>query len=295
MFDHSHSSEDGKGLQGLNLCAAVVCVFFVLGSTAMTGQTAAPAAKAPDSLQTNAVAKAPMSVYDGFESPTLGSIWMTQLLAPGSYAVESDVVRAGHGALRITVRPHDSFMAGSQATTDTERDELTEAWPYTTRKNVPYEVSWSMYVAQDFPIVPVRLVVAQWWEWCHTSELCNYNSPVLAVRYISGELLITQDLNHHDNVLYREKRDLRGRWLDLRFQVKFTPETAGFVRAWLDGKQVVDFKGATANEENATTGYGPPELIPFRIGLYRNVMPEPMTIYFDEYRKTVLEEKLASQ
>lgn len=291
MIDHSHSFENGKRLQGLNLCAAVVCVLFVLGSAAMTGQTAAPAAKAPDNPQTSVVAKAPISVYDGFESPTLGNMWMTQLLAPGSYAMESDVVRAGHGALRITVRPHDIFMAGSPGTTGTERDELTEAWPYTTRKNVPYEVSWSMYVAQDFPIVPVRLVVAQWWEWCHTSDLCDDNSPVLAVRYIGGELLITQDLNHKYNVLYQEKRDLRGRWLDLRFQVKFTPEATGFVRAWLDGKQVVDFTGSTSNEENSTTGYGPPELLPFRIGLYRNPMQEPMTIYFDEYRKTVLEEK----
>ncbi len=111
---------------------------------------------------------------------------------------------------------------------------------------------------------------------------------MLAVRYIGGELLITQDLDHHYNVLYREKRDLRGRWLDLRFQVKFTPETTGFVRAWLDGKQVVDFAGATSNQEDATTGYGPPVLLPFRVGLYRNPMQEPMTIYFDEYRRALL-------
>jgi hypothetical protein len=181
-------------------------------------------------------------------------------------------------------------MAGSPGTEGTERDELAESLLNFTRSNVPYEFSWSMYVPEDFPIVPVRLVVAQWWEYCRPGNLpCSNDSPVLAVRYIGGELLITQDLDHHFTVLYREKRDLRGRWLDLRFQVRFTPEATGFVRAWLDGKQVVDFAGATSNKENATSGYAPPVYLPFRMGLYRNVMPQPMTIYLDEYRKRVLD------
>jgi hypothetical protein len=232
-----------------------------------------------------AISKSPISVYDGFEEPTLGSIWMTSLLAPGSYAIQSDIVRAGHSALRITVRPHDNSMPG------TERDELAEAFPQTTRLSVPYEFSWSMYVSAEFPIVPVRLVVAQWWEWCHSSDLpCINNSPVLAVRYINGVLLITQDLNHHYNVLYQEKRELRGHWLDLRFQVRFTPQSNGFVRAWLDGKQVVDFAGATSNPENTESGYTHPIFLPFRMGLYRNAMSQPMTLYFDEYRKRQLSE-----
>jgi hypothetical protein len=290
MLDRLHGSK--KCVRRFDLALVVLLV----GSCAAAAGQAAPAANAPTNPSGNSPAtvpaKPPASVYDGFESPTLGPMWMTQLLAPGSYAIESDIARAGHSALRITVRPHDNAMAGAAGSSGTERDELLEAWPWTTRKNLPYEVSWSMYVSEDFPIVPVRLVVAQWWEWCRSADLpCINDSPVLAVRYIGGELLITQDLNHKYNVLYREKRDLRGRWLDLRFQVKFTPEPTGFVRAWLDGKQVVDFAGATSNPENATTGYGPPELLPFRIGLYRNPMPEPMTIYFDEYRKTVMEEK----
>lgn len=235
--------------------------------------------------------RAPTSAYDGFEAPTLSNIWMTTVLAPGSFAIQSDIFRAGHSALRITLHPHDIFHAGSQGDADNERDELAEAYPLTTRENVPYEFSWSMYLPADFPIVPVRLVVAQWWEWCRTGDLpCINDSPVLAVRYINGELLITQDLNRHYNVLYREKRDLRSHWLDLRFQVRFTPQSTGFVRAWLDGKQVVDFFGATSNSENDATGYKPPEFLPFKMGLYRNVMSQPMTIYLDEYQKHQLKE-----
>lgn len=240
--------------------------------------------------QSPAPANPPPAIYDGFESPTLSRLWMTLTLQPDSYAIQSAIVRAGHSALRITLRPHDTFMTGRGGDADSERDELVESFLNFTRANLPYEFSWSMYLPQDFPIVPVRLVVAQWWEYCRPGNLpCSNDSPVLAVRYIGGELLITQDLNHHYNVLYREKRDLRGRWLDLRFQVRFTPEATGFVRAWLDGKEVVDFSGATSNPENAATGYAPPIYLPFKMGLYRNVMTQPMTIYLDEYRKRVLD------
>ncbi len=235
--------------------------------------------------------KAPTGADDGFEAPALSSIWMTPILVPGSFAIQSEIVRAGHSALRITIHPRDIFRPGLQGDADNERDELVEAYPLTTRENIPYEFSWSMYLSADFPIVPVRLVVAQWWEWCHSNSLpCFNDSPVLAVRYIDGVLLITQDLNHHYNVLYREKRDLRGHWLDLRFQVRFTPQATGFVRTWLDGKQVIDFTGATSNPENPGTGYAPPILLPFRMGLYRNAMSEPMTIYLDEYHKRQLNE-----
>jgi hypothetical protein len=233
--------------------------------------------------------KEPINIYDGFETPALSRNWMTVALVPESISIQSDIVRAGHSALRITLHPHDVFSAGLQGDSDSERDELVEAYPFTTRGGIPYESSWSMYLPADFPIVPVRLVVAQWLENCRSSSLpCYNNSPVLAVRYINGVLLITQDLDHHYNVLYHEKRDLRGHWLDLRFQIRFTPQSTGFVRAWLDGKQVVDFTGITSNPENAATGYTAPIFLPFKMGLYRNVMPQPMTIYLDEYRKREL-------
>lgn len=278
MIDHRYLSEISKALHIFLSFSFLVCglITFIRGAVAQT----APA-----------TAKTPASAYDGFESPALGNMWMTLKMAPGSYAMESDIVRAGHSALRITVKPHDNFMRGTGGDADNERDELIEAFPYMTRANVPYEVSWSMYLPEDFPIVPVRLVIGQWWEWCHASNLpCSNDSPVLALRYIGGELLITQDIAHHHNVLYREKRNLRGHWLDLRFQFKFTQQSDGLVRAWLDGKQVVDFTGVTSNPENATTGYTPPIFLPFKIGLYRNVMQQPMTIYLDEYRKQVLEQ-----
>jgi hypothetical protein len=228
---------------------------------------------------------APIDVYDGFESPTLSSLWETSRFTSGSVQMQSTIVRAGHGAASITVHPRDTFEAGQHGNADSERDELLEARKLTSREDIPYQFSWSMYLPSDFPTVPVRLVVAQWKQYCGSdSAPCSDDSPVLAVRYIAGVLLITQDIEHHHIVLYQQKRDLRGRWLDLRFP----PRSTGRISAWLDNQQVVDYTGVTANPETTATGYASPSYFYFKMGLYRNVMPQPMTAYLDEYRKRQL-------
>jgi hypothetical protein len=43
-----------------------------------------------------------------------------------------------------------------------------------------------------------------------------------------------------------------------------------------------------AYPESAATGYTHPGRFYFKMGLYRDLMPEPMTIYIDEYRKKEL-------
>jgi hypothetical protein len=101
-----------------------------------------------------------IDVHDGFEGPSLSNIWNTVSLVPNSASIQSSVVRAGHSALRIDLHPHDIFRPGLSGDADSERDELLEALPLTTRQNRLYEFSWSMYLPSDFPIVPVRLVVA---------------------------------------------------------------------------------------------------------------------------------------
>jgi hypothetical protein len=233
-------------------------------------------------------ASAPINVYDGFETPTLSKLWDTDRFVPAAIEMQSAIVRAGDGAVKISVHPNDKFEAGMNGNADSERDELLEARNLTSKEDVPYEFSWSMFLPPDFPIVPVRLVVAQWKQYCNgDGKPCSDDSPVLAVRYIGGVLLITQDLAHKQTVLYRQQTDLRSHWLDLRFRVRFST-AAGSIQAFLNGRQVVDFNGPTANAESTATGYPSPSRFYFKMGLYRNVMPEPMTIYLDEYTKREL-------
>lgn len=227
-----------------------------------------------------------MNVYDGFEGPALSELWESSRFAPGSVEIQSLIARAGHSAVRITLHSHDVFEAGRAGEADSERDELLESRRLVSSEDTNYEFSWSIYLPKDFPIAPVRLVVAQWKQYCgDDSKACSDDSPVLAVRYIGGVLLITQDIDHKHIVLYEEKRDLREKWLDLRFQVRFTPRSNGSVKVWLDERQVVDYRGVTADAETSTTGYSSPSRFYFKMGLYRNVMSLPMTIYLDEYRK----------
>jgi len=243
-------------------------------------------------LHAQPASTAPLNVYDSFETPTLGELWETPALAQGAAVIQHSVVRSGHSALRITLKPNDLYEAGGPSYSANERDEILEARRFVSHENVAYEFSWSMYLPQDFPIAPVRLVVAQWKQFCSTGAAapCSDDSPVLAVRYIAGEVLVTQDINHEHIVLYREKRDLRGNWLDLRFWVRFSSQESGCIRTWLNGKQVIDYRGVTANPESAHTGYRTPGHFYFKMGLYRNAMTVPMTIYLDEYRKREMRE-----
>lgn len=225
-----------------------------------------------------------VELYDGFENAPLSTIWETKRLVPSAIEFQNKVVDIGKGALKITVRPFDKLAVHPDGAY-TERDELLEAEQFNARENESYEHSFSMFLPPDFPIVPTRLVIAQWKQFCPAENKCSKGHPVLAIRYVDGVLTITQTFGQAKKVLYEQKGEFRNRWLNFRFQVRFSSRDDGRIKAWLDGKQVVDYTGATANPENAVTEYPSPGRFYFKMGLYRDGMTEPMTIYVDEYRK----------
>ena len=229
----------------------------------------------------------PLDVYDGFESTRLSEMWDTIGFVPGDVTMQSEIVRAGNRAIKITVHPHDKFEAGINGDLDSERAELKETRRLWSREDTTYEQSFSMFIPTGFPIVTTRLVIAQWKQACPNGGKCDDDRPLLCVRYASGILRINQvaPRNRH---LFETKEELRGKWLDFRFQIRFSTGDGGKIRAWLNGRQVVDYAGSNAYPENATTDYPPPSQFYFRMGLYRDVMAEPMTIYIDEYRKKQL-------
>jgi hypothetical protein len=228
-------------------------------------------------------------VHDGFEQPKLSGAWATNRFEEGAVLMQRNVVRAGRQALAVTVRSHDKFEAGRDGNLDNERDELLEAKDLTSRENVPYEFAFSMFFPTDFPIVPTRLVIAQWKQFCPSETgPCSDQSPVFALRYVGGEMRVTQTIAGKQHVLYRQVGEFRGRWLDFRFRVRFTPKTDGHLAAWFDGKQIVDYRGATASSEDPGSGYPNPDYFFFKMGLYRDMMQQPMTVYIDEYRKREL-------
>lgn len=226
-------------------------------------------------------------VYDGFETAHLSNLWSTDLFAPGAVTMQSQIVRAGHGAAQITLHTGEIFEAGRNGNKDSERAELLEDQQFYVKDDAPFEYAFSEFLPANFPIVPTRLVLAQWKQLC-IHPACDDESPVVAIRYVSGVLRITQDLRHHRTILHEEKADLRNRWLDFRFRIRFSTMTTGRIQAWLGDKQLVKFQGITANPEDTASGYPSPSRFYFKMGLYRDVMREPMTIYVDEYHKREL-------
>lgn len=256
-------------------------------------------------LQRNTATCAPVQVYDGFEDRGLSNLWQALLLSPGVLTLQSIISRAGHGAAKITLHADDRFGAGINGSSNSERDELLEARSLAaqTMDHCTYQYSFSLLLPNDFPIVSSRLVIAQWKQYCPDQQQslltdgtiaakndrpCSDDSPVLAIRFMSNTLRVTQDIEKKHTVLSERKGAFLNRWLDFKFDVRFSPGADGRIQTWLDDRELVNYTGTTANPENGITGYSAPSRYYFKVGLYRNVMTEPMTMYVDEYRKKSL-------
>jgi hypothetical protein len=196
--------------------------------------------------------------------------------------MQSDIVRAGRGAAKITLREGDHQEANERGGPLLERAELQEATGLWSVEDQTYTYSFSVYLPKDFPVVPTRLVIAQWKQKCPV-DACDPPGPLVAVRYSAGELRITRGPD--STTLYRTSEEARGRWLDFRFAIRFSPSPGGRIQAWLNDQPVVDHSGVTAYRNG---GYPARNLFYFKMGLYRDRMAQPMTIYIDEYRKAPL-------
>jgi hypothetical protein len=223
-------------------------------------------------------------VYDGFEGGDLSSHWTKIRMVPGSFRTQSGIVRAGRGAAEITVRPGDRREEASDDGAATERDELMEAWWLFAHTHRTYRYSFSFYLPADFPVVPTRLVLAQWKQVCEWSR-CRPQNPVLALRYQNGELSVTRQDDSAKSILYATKDEMRGRWLDFQFETRFSQDHDGRIEGWLNGEPIVHYVGPTAYHGRGYPAHG---YVYFKMGLYRDEMQQPMTIYVDEYRKDEL-------
>jgi hypothetical protein len=224
-----------------------------------------------------------IDVYDGFESSRLSASWNTERSLPGAVEIQSEIVRSGKSAARITLHPGDQL--DDEKGTILERAELMEARELVSHENTDYAYSFSMFLPRDFPIVPARLVIAQWKQYCPSGR-CDPDNPVLALRYQGGEFRVTLRAGAKTQTLFRTADEIRGQWLDFVFLIRFSREGKGRIRATLNGRQIVDYTGVTAYSE--MFGYPPAGRFYFKMGLYRDRTKETMKIYVDEYRKKEL-------
>ena len=203
-------------------------------------------------------------------------------MVPGAFSTQREIVHRGHRAAQITLRANDCFEAASDDGAASERDELMEAPRFWSRSGRTYEYTFSLYLPRDFPIVETRLVIAQWKQLCEWVG-CRPDNPVLAIRYVGGVVFVTRKNDSGEVTVYRSQGEMRGRWLDFRFVTRFSQTDDGAINGWMNGQPIVEYRGVTGYR--AARGYPAHGFFYFKMGLYRNLMKQPMTIYLDDFRK----------
>lgn len=224
-----------------------------------------------------------LDIYDGFESPKLNPIWSDWRYLPGAVEIQSEIVREGKSACKITLHPGDQME--EEIGTILERAELMESTNLVSLENLDYSYAFSLFMPEDFPVVPTRLVIAQWKQYSESEDF-SVDNPVIGVRYQSGALRVTLQIGIKKTVLFEQTDEIRNRWLDFKFNIRFSRRENGHLKIWMNDQQIVDYTGVTAYTE--AYGYNPPNYFYFKMGLYRDQMPETMSIYIDEYRKQQL-------
>ena len=227
----------------------------------------------------------PVHVADDFEERDLSSVWVSARMAPGALSFQGEVVHNGQRAAQITLRSRDRFEAATDEGPGNERDGRMEAPSIWSRMGRSYEYAFSLYLPRDFPIVETRLVIAQWKQLCEWTR-CRPGNPVVAIRYLGGVLYVTRRNDDGQVKLYQSRGEMRGRWLDFRFVIRFSQGEDGSIDGWMNGEPIVRYRGVTAYR--AARGYPKHGLFYFKMGLYRDLMKEPMTIYLDDFRKDQL-------
>jgi len=226
-----------------------------------------------------------INVYDGFENSKLITIWSTERMEDSSFEFQSAIARKGRSAIKITLRTGDKPEAQTAKDKATERDELSEDMSLYAVEGSAYEYRFSMFLPDSFPITKTRLVIAQWKQFCAHCTCTDY-SPILALRYVSGKLFITlqTDPAVKRDTIFQLQDEIRNHWLDFRFRIRFSKQKEGAVNAFLNDKEIVNYHGITSYPDNCFW-LSTKNRYYFKMGLYRDKMPEPMWIYIDEYQK----------
>lgn len=227
-----------------------------------------------------------LDITDGFESNELSHIWRSDKFVPGALDFQSKIVRSGKSAAKITLNPGDQI--NNEKGTILERAEIMEASKFTSIENSTYLYEFSLFLPADFPVVPSRLVIAQWKQKCRAND-CDPDNPVIAVRYASGELDITLQTGPNKTILYSQTDDIRDKWLDFKFQICFSRQERGRIIASMNDQRIIDYTGITAYTEDY--GYHSPGYFYFKTGLYRDKIDQSMTIYIDDFNKRLIREK----
>ncbi|MEE4194137.1 MAG: polysaccharide lyase [Anaerolineae bacterium] len=226
-------------------------------------------------LSTTACRSAGWSYSDSFESERINRYWTTTWWSRDG-GVDDAVAIDGENALRVVVQQGDHPLFGKSGQA-TERSELNERHRHAVGQDVWY--SFSVYVPEDFPIQDTRLVMGQWKQTA--IFLWKKHSPAVAQRFRDGRFQITINNDSGRQYLFEEGTAedpaLVGEWTSFVYHIRFDKGENGRLEVWMNGEQVIDYTGQIGYRGDLNTSY-------FRLGLYRDTMNTPMTVYYDEVK-----------
>ncbi len=217
-------------------------------------------------VASSAYAQTGLLTVADFESGNLSQL-NTQKAQPDSLSIVTAPVRAGKHAARTLLRASDPEVNGGQRAEFSDSRKITRI-----EMEKDYWYGLSIFLPGEF-VAPTKTnaVLFQW----HTQQ--GGPSPVLAIRALNGEWLITSNATEKKRVLARMPFE-KERWTDWVVHVRWSAERKGFWTIWKDGVEVV-------KERDIVTQY-PEALGPYaKFGQYHSVGEAPQNVvYFDEYR-----------
>ncbi len=246
-------------------CVAL-CLLFTLA-----GCSEKPAASFTTQINPTVSTNPPAPLlFDDFESPKLAEFWLpadygSGRYAPGAVKISTNYARTGKQSVEVTVHEGDIEQAGDDDT-KVERADLDSGHFPLLDQEAWY--AFSFLIPKDFPVVDTRLVIGS----CKQTDVSR---PIMAQRYRNGKHTLTVE-SHGKKEDYKLPSFNQGEWVDMLYRLRYSTGKDGLVEVWMNGKLVAAYSGPTAEQGFRNAFY-------HKIGLYRDRMKPPMTIYFDNY------------
>lgn len=212
-----------------------------------------------------------------FENDIDLDFWTLKRSEKGRILISDEYSFLGKKSLKVTVNKGDRKQTGGDGK-NTERNEISEQPQYYNSHGQEMCYKFSVYFPSDFYIVDNRLVFAQWKE-----ETSDPLSPIMSLNFRNGKISFnisnskTRTINRKIKFFLEE--NVLGKWNTFKIQYKISTNHNGFVKAWHNDRLFVDYKGHIGYRYNE-------DLIYFKMGLYRDELDVPQTIFIDEFYRS---------
>jgi len=216
-------------------------------------------------------------------NPGMTLVYESQEFAkPWSHQVVTDTleaIRVGWKSQRFEVRPGDCFGTDCTRTPVYERNEFAQAYNENLEGD-EYWYAWSFYV----PVTPPS--GGHWVYFAQFQQHYNYDSiwmflkrpgqPFCALLDPKKNQYWTCDGTRGSNPLI-DDTIFAGRWHDVMVHAKWTVNSDGFTKIYVDGRLVVNYQGYTRTSGNSD--------VYFKYGIYRHGSNNTSVVYYDEIRR----------